>query len=524
MKQIPNPKPSHWLALIFPLFFLSAVILGSGCTAGLSPTPGSSTLPAQDSQRQAQDYLAGQEPALLLSALSDLPDLSRVPRYTIDLAVDPEQLTYQGQLHLDYTNQEDVPLDELYFRLLPNGDAAFGNGELVVDQVSLDGSQLEHILSLDDSVMRLGLPGPVSPGESTSIEMSFSGKIPGNLDGNEIASGYGIFNAAAGVISLSGWFPMLAVYDQDGWNLDPVSSIGDSVFSDIAFYDVAITIPDDMTLAATGVQTGRTRESGTQTLKYASGPVRDFYLVMSDQFQQKSNRVEDVTVTLYTLPGHRQADREALSLASASLETFNQAFGEYPYRELDLVGVPLRYATGVEFPGIILIRDDEFEDPADPTFQVVITHEVAHQWWYNLVGSDVFDHPWQDEALVTYSSMLPFESSGNQAMVDGLNQYWLDNYQNVVDKNGEERVTESLAYFEGSTEPGTYGGIVYSRGALFFAALRQEIGDEAFFQALQEYLQAYRYQVAYPQDLLGAFERAAGRSLGDFYNKWLYTP
>jgi len=427
-------------------------------------------------------------------------------------------------MHLDYTNQEDNPLNELYFRLLPNGDAAYGNGELVVDQASLDGDPLGFTYSLDDSVIRLDLPAPIPPGESASIEMNFNGQIPGDLDGNEIASGYGIFNAAGGVISMSGWYPMLAVYDQDGWNLDPISSIGDSVFSDIAFYEVAITTSEDMTLAATGTEVDRIEESGSQVLQYVSGPVRDFYIVMSDLFEQKSKRVDDVTVTLYTLPGNPQADREALSLASASLETFNQAFGPYPYQELDVVGVPLRSATGVEFPGIILIRDNVFDDPDDPTFQVVITHEVAHQWWYNLVGSDVFDHPWQDEALVTYSSMLPFESAGDQAMVDGLNQYWQNNYQNVVEKNGDERVTESLAYFEASTKPGTYGGIVYSRGALFFAALRQEIGDEAFFQALGEYLQEYRYQIAYPEDLLEAFENAAGQPLGDLYTDWLYSP
>jgi aminopeptidase N len=73
-------------------------------------------------------------------------------------------------------------------------------------------------------------------------------------------------------------------------------------------------------------------------------------------------------------------------------------------------------------------------------------------------------------------------------------------------------------------DPGIYSGIVYGKGGLFFHALRQEIGDRAFFEALQQYYQARKYGIAQPADLLAAFEQAAGRELDAFYQQWLYAP
>ena len=66
--------------------------------------------------------------------------------------------------------------------------------------------------------------------------------------------------------------------------------------------------------------------------------------------------------------------------------------------------------------------------------------------------------------------------------------------------------------------------MVYSKGGLFFEALRQEIGDQAFFQALQAYFRDNQYRIADPDDLLNAFENAAGRQLDEFYQRWLYSP
>jgi len=129
-----------------------------------------------------------------------------------------------------------------------------------------------------------------------------------------------------------------------------------------------------------------------------------------------------------------------------------------------------------------------------------------------------------DEALTTYSSSLYYEFTQGTQAAEGLFSYYENRYQQAVDAGSDDQVTQSVTYFENLNDPRRYGAIVYAKGALFFRALRQEIGDEAFFSALADYFKDYKYKIARPDDLLNAFEQAAGKPLGDFYQQWLYSP
>jgi aminopeptidase N len=231
-----------------------------------------------------------------------------------------------------------------------------------------------------------------------------------------------------------------------------------------------------------------------------------------------------VQVNSYFAPYHRPPGEKALDIAARSLEIYNQHFGAYPYTELDVVEAPMRNASGVEFPGIVLIGGFLYDDPSKPTFTIATAHEVAHQWWYNVVGNDVFDEPWLDEGLTTYTSSLYYEFTGGKQMAQGYIQYWQDRYDQLKEQGGDDQITQSLAHFEGLDRPAVYGGVVYTKAALFFNALRAEIGDEAFFKGLQTYYQANQFKIATGDDLLNAFEEAAGRQLDDFYEKWLGAP
>ena len=185
----------------------------------------------------------------------------------------------------------------------------------------------------------------------------------------------------------------------------------------------------------------------------------------------------------------------------------------------------MRNALGVEFPGIVLIGDSLYEEVEDPSFIVTVAHEVGHQWWYNVVGNDVFDDPWMDEALTTYSSSLYYEfGHGGPRAVSGLVSYWENRYRQIQQKGKDDGVAQSLAHFESLNDPSVYATVVYNKGALFFKNLRQEIGDQAFYASLQNYYKIYQFQIATPDDLLNTFENTAGRQLDDFYKQWLEPP
>jgi aminopeptidase N len=191
--------------------------------------------------------------------------------------------------------------------------------------------------------------------------------------------------------------------------------------------------------------------------------------------------------------------------------------------ELDVVAAPMKYALGVEYPGLVLIASNQYDDPQSQTFIATIAHEVAHQWWYNLVGNDVYKEPWLDEALATYSTALYYETGVGKGAYAGYLQYLQTRYDGLVADGLDDIVTQPLMYFEGLNNPRVYGSVAYTKGALFFDALRNKIGDTAFFNALQAYFQAHIYRVATTQDLLEAFRQASDQPLDSFFQEWLYS-
>ncbi len=482
------------------------------------PTPTPQAVPAQGQSAAVSQ----QAQALLPEAREDLGNLSALNQYELSVKLNPDQ-TFQGKMDLNYKNSESETLDSLFFRLFPNGGASYGNGFLSASDVMVGDQPAESRLSLSNSVLEVKLPQALRPGDQVQMSMNFTGTVPVDYGGEETAS-YGIYNYSEGVLALSGWYPILAVYDEQGWHLNPASSVGDSVFSDMAFYTVTITAADDQILAATGVQVDEKRAGDATQYRYVSGPARDFFIISSSDFNVKSQSIDGTKVNSYYLPGQEPGGTQGLEVGVKSVQVYNDQFGHYPYTELDIIGAPMRNAGGVEFPGIVLIESSRYDNPDNPVFLNTVAHEVAHQWWYNMVGNDVIEEPWLDEGLTTYSSGVYFEEAYGSEGYQGIASYWQQTYDNVAQAGQDDQVTRSLTYFENSPDPGLYGTVVYSKGALFFYNLRQEIGDRAFFSALQAYYQQFQYKIATGADLLKAFEAASGKQLDAFYQQWLYSP
>ena len=450
--------------------------------------------------------------------------MQNLTRYTIQVDVDYDARTFRGHARVDYTNTERVPLERLYFRLFPNGDRTYGNGSLTVTRVTVDGQPVETQLSLEDTVLEVRLPRILKVGDRARLELDFEGVVPEDFGDPQNPTGYGIYNFSKGVLALSGWYPILAVFDDEGWNLDPVFTIGDSVYSDIAFYTVDLTVRSDLVVATTGVEVSREGLNGTTRYRFVSGPVRDFFIaIMESQFQVLRETVGGTTVNSYFFPSYERGGRRALEIAADALRTFNARFGPYPYTELDVIDAPMRNAGGVEYPGIVLVADFLYARPQQLFFAIATSHEVAHQWWYNVVGNDVIEHPWLDEALATFSSGLYFEAVEGENAYQELRTQWQRSYDKIVEEGQDDLVTAGLPYFEGRDEATAYGVVVYLKGALFFDAVREAIGDEAFFRALQDYYRENKYRIATPEELLAAFEEASGRDLKDLYQEWLYS-
>jgi aminopeptidase N len=233
--------------------------------------------------------------------------------------------------------------------------------------------------------------------------------------------------------------------------------------------------------------------------------------------------VDGVTLRNWYLADDREGAEIAFAAARESVEIFNTRFGPYPFEEVEVVQVPLFGAGGVEYPQLYLLDAGLYGNPVSHEFLALASaHEMAHQWWYSTVGSDINAAPWQDEALTNWSAILWLEQSQGPDAARAVLAEWQRRVDAYEARYGEERIDQPLENFQ--ERGGAYGTIVYLKGTLFFQALREEIGDDAFFEALRDYYAHHQFGIAAPVDLLSRFEETAGRSLGDFYEEWGVSP
>ncbi|MDW8097905.1 MAG: M1 family metallopeptidase [Anaerolineae bacterium] len=429
-------------------------------------------------------------------------------RYQMDLRFDPVAYTVIGREIVHYTNTEGVPLDAVYFRLFPNLP---GLGWAAVSMLTVDRIPVTPRAELEGSALRVPLQPPLSPGNSVTFELDFAVKVP-----IELGSNYGAFAYVDGVLALAGFYPIIPVYDE-GWNVEIAPTYGDITYTDTSLYLVRFTLPTGWQAAASGSALAvRDNGDGTTTWTFVTGPMRDFNLVASPEYVASETRVGATTVRSYYKPADAAGGQRALEYAARALEYFNEAFGPYPFAELDVAATP-NTAAGIEYPGLIVIAQRLYEQ-MDSFFEWATVHETAHQWWYSLVGSDQVDEPWLDESLTQYVTLMYVEKTKGPLAAMAARQIAFERpYRQLVDEGRDQPVGQPVRAFS----EGDYGAVVYAKGPLFFDALRRAMGDQAFRAFLRAYFEAYRYRIATPEALLATAGEVCRCDVRPIYEEWI---
>lgn len=430
---------------------------------------------------------------------------------TLDFSEDSPRLV--GTEHVLYTNTENVPLPEIVLRLYPNL-AGFG-GQMTVKNVLVDGLPAAPVSEAGNTALRIPLTQPLAPGRQVEISLSFETPIPTH---NPV--GYNIFSFSNNTAALASFYPVVAVFDETGWDLTIPPPYGDATYLDVSLYDVTVTAPAEMAVIASGSQLeSSTNPDGSRQMRFVTGPMRDFYVTMRPDYGVVSQVVDGITVNSYYPPGQEPGGRLALQYAVDSMRVFNERFGPYPYAEFDVAATPTT-AGGVEYPGVIVVAEGLYASEGG-FFQFAIGHEVAHQWWYGLVGNNQVLEPWLDEALTNYSTALYWENvEGESGAKHIVNTLFVGPYQRARNSGNDRAVIGPVESFS----QGQYSDIVYSKGALFFQALRQEVGDKAYFEIMQRYLNDHKYQQVSAADLFETIEAVTGRNVQPLAETWLYPP
>ncbi|SDW13457.1 Peptidase family M1 [Marininema mesophilum] len=435
------------------------------------------------------------------------------PSYTIDAKYDDQQQMVTGHMSLKLPANHKGKLDELVFRLYPN---AFRNwkwgaksrpsapGWLKVDHVRVNGARAET--KTKETVLHVSLPKPLASGKTAEVTMDYQLKMP---------KGGTRLNVYGNTAFLAQWYPMLAVKDAAGWHDEPYTTTGDPFYTQMSDFNITFRVPQGYHLITSGRDIAEDAK-GPITIKRDN--VRDFAAVISKDYERVQGKSEQgVNVNLWYLKGMEDVSQELHDAAVSAMDFFGKYFGKYPYEEVDVVLGETGYGiAGMEYPGLVTsvakIPTKKGESPAIN----VVAHELAHQWWYGVVGNDQVKEPWLDEGLTTFSEFL--------FMHDQMGENEREFLTKVAERSDEvykAKGVTSVESLDKYSDP-IYALMVYARPAAMMWALMDKLGRDKVMKILSTYYDHYQFRTATTHDFIQTANKVAGKDLTDFFNRWLY--
>jgi peptidase M1-like protein len=445
--------------------------------------------------------------------------------YDINLIVDYDTGAFEGTAVIDYTNSTGVALPELFFRLFANDDSLYGTAFVQILDITIQTTSRTFSLYLDDTVVLLPLDIPLQPNELIEVVIAFSGNAsnwPANQFNGSDETGYGLLTKSASALTLTTFYPMLAVYSDEGWTLDPSSGFGDTLTGDTADYSVQLTIRAGPVPVTSGELVSVNPEMDSTTYDFIATNARDFALVfVESNYTPMIAELDEAVIRTWFTAQSELAGRMSLDMASFSFQLFERLVGTCPFGEIDLIEVPLRSAAGVEFSGLILVGAQYTANPRDVFFSIIISHEMAHQWFYAGIGNDVSEHPWLDEGLATYLSHeflnAYFDAPTAQRQLDT----WRIAYRRAQQDWAALSISSPRYAFPNSS---VYSSFVYSGAALFFYDLRQELSDDAFYRSLQAYYSTMLHKISTPTELIRIIEETCSCQIDELLATYRIKP
>ena len=485
--------------------------------------------------------------------------------YTIDVSLDDKDHTLDGFERIEYFNNSPDTLRFIWFHVWPN---AYKNDKTAYTDQSLENGNTEFYFSeleqrgyinrlefkvnnvtavVQDhpqhiDIIRLVLPSPLAPGEKIDITTPFHVKLPYNFNrGGHDGQNYYIAH----------WYPKPAVYDKNGWH--PMAMLEQGEFySEFGNYDVRITLPENYAVAATGelqneseknwlknrsgfewkpavekikingvvknvTQKFPTSSSKTKTIAYVQNNIHDFAWFADKRFVVLSDTIllpggKEVECYSFHLPG-QQHWQNSIRHIKAAIKEKSKLVGEYPYKTVTVVASPETGTGGTEYPTITVLNASN-----ESQLAYIIHHEVGHNWFYGILGSNERDFPWMDEGINSYYDSRFLSTSPDAGLLQ------LGKYENITIEHIEDLLLDTKIAIN-KDQPAdlvsekysntNYNLVVYRKTAVWLKILEQKIGTETFDKAMQEYYRQWQFRHPYPEDLKKTIEKISGQDLSE---------
>lgn len=426
------------------------------------------------------------------------PDADR-PSLSLRFDVSDDRSTVTGSETVTFV--PDLAISELVFRLWPNAAVSSHFGaSLVVTSVRVGGQAAAHGyegvgagVGAPGTVLAVPLDAEIAAGQTVTADLDFTLRLP--------PAGKDRYGVSAGSAWWGSGHPMLAWVDGRGWQRDPPPRFpGEGAASEAADTRILVVAPAEDSVLTVG-----SAEEVTPPQDAAAGTRA--WLAVNPVARDVSVAVGDLELARTTVPGiglapgvadgegvpvtvgvarDAYADRTRVGAAlervtestEASVERLSRHLGFFPYPALSVVVLPGIGAAGIEYPGSILLGTAAWEQ--------VIPHEVAHQWFYGMIGNNQSTDPWLDEAFSTYLESMYNEARAPLLAVDTV----------------RDPVGWPVSQFQGLYD---YSLAVYTRGGGALLSARISVGGQTFDDATRCYARAHAWQVVEPADVQDAY-------------------
>jgi len=386
----------------------------------------------------------------------------------------------------------------------------------------------------DSTVIEIPLLHPLLPGDSVTLSMRFRARLPRV----KVRTGY-----VGDFFMVAQWFPKIGVYEpagmrgrrEGGWNCHQFHRATE-FYADFGVYTVAITLPEQFVVGATGVQIAESSaEDSLKTLTFHAEDVHDFAWTASPHFVVVPAAWRGVDIRILMQPQRLAQATRYRDAAIASLQYLDAHLGPYPYPSLTIVDPSYRGfgAGGMEYPTLIT-TGTVWGMPKGARFPEEVTvHEFAHQYWYAMVASNEVEEAWLDEGLSTYyTGRIMDETYGAaHSLIDlgviraGRGERTRTGYTQMDDP----RSTPIAATTWEINDP-EFGRVIYYKTATMFATLEGMIGRAAMDSVMRSFFRRWRFRHPAGEDLVAAFNELVprlrpdrfGAGLGWFFDQVLY--
>jgi len=475
--------------------------------------------------------------------------------YKINVKLADETNTLIGNISMVYTNNSPKELNEIYMHLWPNAyssrNTAFAKQHLEngktdfyfakpEEQGSIDSlnfkvnnANINWKLTNNVDIALLTLNEPLKPGQNITISTPFNVYLP---------KVYSRMGHEKQLYCITQWFPKPAVFDVNGWNPIPYLDQGE-FYSEFGSFDVSISVPKNYVVAATGnlqneeeklfLNTLATKPAAEyevtpvssnefKTLRYMQDSVHDFAWFASKEFNVKKGEIAlQNGKTIETWLFAKNINAFGVDYINEGIKYYSDHIGNYPYNLAQVVITPLEAGGGMEYPTITNCASID---------RTTIIHEVGHNWFYGILGSNEREHPWMDESLNTY-----YENRCTQEKIDadiaknGKKKDMLNDVFNLnLEGFGQARLLYAISARKNEDQAGNlpstaytdfnYGAIIYAKNPLSFYMLQNYLGNNKFDSMMHAYYEKWKFKHPLPNDFRNHAEAFTAKDLSWFFD------